>query len=76
MRTTIDIPDAMYRRLMARAAAESRSVTAVILQGIEHALTSAAPPARTRVTLPLVKSKRPRSIRIDHTRVYDIVSFP
>lgn len=76
MRTTIDIPDAMYRRLKARAAGEGRSAKTLILQGVEQVLKSAPAAAGRAVTLPLVRSKRPGSIRIDHARIYDVISFP
>ena len=76
MRTTIDIPDAMYRRLKARAAGEGRSAKTLILQGVEQVLKSKASAAGNPVTLPLVKSKRPGSIRIDNARIYDVISFP
>lgn len=76
MRTTIDIPDPMYRRLKAQAAAEGRSVKSLILRGAEQALAPKSADSRRRVTLPLVRSKRPGSIRVDHDRVYDVISFP
>ncbi len=76
MRTTIDIPDAMYRRLKARAAGEGRSAKTLILQGVEQILKSPRPAVARPVTLPLVKSKRPGSIRIDNARIYDVISFP
>lgn len=47
VRTTVDIPDAMYRRLRARAAGEGRSAKALILQGVEHVLKSAPGQLRT-----------------------------
>jgi len=52
MRTTIDIPDATYRRLKARDADESP------------------------VTLPLVRSRQPGTLRLDNARIYDVISFP
>jgi hypothetical protein len=76
MRTTIDIPDAMYRRLKARAAGEGRPAKSLILQGVEQVLKSKPGAAGKPVRLPLVKSKRPGSIRIDHARIYDVISFP
>jgi hypothetical protein len=76
MRTTIDIPDAMYRRLKARAAGQGRSTKALILQGVEQVLKTAPPAAGRRVTLPLITSKRPGSIELDNARVYDVISFP
>ena len=76
VRTTIDIPDAMYTRLKARAAGEGRSVKALILQGVQQALKERPAAPRESVTLPLVKSKRPRSLRLDNARIYDVISFP
>ena len=38
MRITIDIPDALYRQLMARAAREKRSIKELILQCVERGL--------------------------------------
>ncbi len=76
MRTTVDIPDPMYRRLKARAAVEGRSAKALILQGVERVLREEPPAPNRRVTLPLVRSKRPGAIRIDNARIYDVISFP
>ncbi len=76
MRTTVDIPDAMYRRLRARAAGEGRSTKALILQGVEQVLKSAPVSSGRRVTLPIVGSKRPGTVRIDNARIYDVISFP
>jgi plasmid stability protein len=76
MRTTIDIPDAIYRRLKARAAGEGRSAKTLILQGVEQVLKGTPAAAGRRVKLPLVKSKRPGSIRLDNARIYDVISFP
>jgi hypothetical protein len=76
MRTTIDIPDPMYRRLKARAAKEGRSVKSLILQGTEQVLASNGSPQRRAVRLPLVRSKRPGTLRLDNARIYDAISFP
>ena len=76
MRTTIDIPDAMYRRLKARAAGEGRSAKALILQGVEQVLKSKPDAPSRPVKLPLVPSRRPGSLRIDNARIYDVISFP
>jgi hypothetical protein len=76
MRTTIDIPDPMYRRLKARAASEGRPAKALILQGVEQVLNTNATKTRRRVRLPLVPSKHPGTLRIDHARLYDLISFP
>jgi hypothetical protein len=77
MRTTIDIPDAMYRRLKARAATEGKPAKALILRAVEQVLASrpkAAP--RNRLKLPLIHAKRPRTLDLDNARIYEIISFP
>ena len=76
MRTTVDIPDALYRQLRTRAAREGRSAKALILRGVVQMLKGEPPRPGRRVKLPLVRSKRPGTIRLDNARIYDIISFP
>ena len=76
MRTTIDVPDALYRRLKARAASEGRTAKALILSGVEHVLTAHPRRGSRTVTLPLVHSKQPGSLRLNNARIYDVISFP
>jgi len=76
VRTTVDIPDAMYRRLKARAAREGRSAKALILQGVERVLSSESPRASRRVKLPLVTSRHPGTMQLDNARIYDVISVP
>ena len=76
MRTTVDIPDPVYRRLKVRAASEGRSVKELLLRGAEHMLASPERSAGRRVTLPIVRSKRPGTLVIDNARIYDIIGFP
>ena len=76
MRTTIDIPDAMYRRLKARAAHEGRSAKSLVLQAVAQVLEAKPANVGKRVTLPLVRSNRPGRLRIDNARIYDVISFP
>ena len=76
MRTTIDIPDATYRRLKSKAASEGRSVKALLLDAAEVVIGGSRSPAARRVTLPLVVSKRPGSLRLDNARIYDVIGVP
>ena len=59
MRTTVDIPDGVYRQLKSRAAREGSSTRALILKGVREVLKSERRPAGARVSLPIVRSKRP-----------------
>ena len=40
MRTTVDIPDGMYRQLKSRAAREGSSTRTLILRGVKEVLKS------------------------------------
>lgn len=75
MRTTIDIPDPLYRRIKARAAHEGRSARTLILLAVEQSLATPANRGH-RVALPVVSSKKPRALRLDNARIYDVISFP
>ena len=76
MRTTVDIPDSVYRRLKTRAATEGSSAKALILRGIEQVLKRGEKTSSRRVVLPIVRSKRPGTLRIDNAEIYKIISFP
>ena len=75
MRTTVDIPDAMYRQLKSRAAREGSSTRALILRGVKNVLKSEGRKAGAAVSLPIVRSKRPGSVPLDNAAIYRI-AFP
>jgi hypothetical protein len=76
MRITIDIPDALYRQLMAWAAREKRSIKELILQCVERGLRLPRTKKGSRVTLPLIRSKRPGSLRLDNAKIFETIPFP
>jgi hypothetical protein len=76
MRTTVDIPDRLYRRLKTRAANEGTSAKSLILSGVEQVLEEPRHAPSERVTLPLVRSKRPSQLRLDNARIYDVIALP
>ena len=76
MRTTVDIPDPIYRRLRSRAMSEGSTAKELILRGVEKVLKDKKNKSRKRVKLPIVRSKRPGELQIDNAKIYDIISFP
>jgi hypothetical protein len=76
MRTTVDIPDMLYRQLKARAATEGRSVKELILRGVEGELSEGRPKRGGRVNLPIVRSKKPGSLKLDNASIYEVIPFP
>ncbi len=76
MRTTVDIPDPLYRRLKSRAARERRSVKELILRGVEGELEPRRRKTKRKISLPLIRSKRPGSLRLDNAKIFEIIPFP
>jgi hypothetical protein len=76
MRTTVDIPDPLYRELKARAATEGRSVRELILRGTERELRGGRRPRPKRIRLPIVASRRPGTVDLDNAKIYEIIPFP
>jgi hypothetical protein len=76
MRTTVDIPDPLYRRLKTRAASEGSSAKELILRGVKQILKETTRKSRKRIKLPIIKSKQPGTLELDNDRIFEIISFP
>ncbi len=76
MRTTVDIPDSLYRDLKSKAAREGRSVKELILRGVEIELQLTPRRRRRPVSLPLVRSKQPGTVALDNAKIFEIIPFP
>jgi hypothetical protein len=75
MRAVIDIPDSLYRKLKATAARQRCSVNALILRGIKTQL-SLSIQLGTRIRLPIVRSKRPGSLRLILRQIFQATQPP
>jgi len=76
MRTTIDIPDPLYRRLKTKAATEGSSAKKLILRGVQQVLKGARRKSRRKVTLPIIRSTQPGTLNLDNDKIFEIISFP
>jgi hypothetical protein len=76
VRTTVDIPDALYRELKARAAREKVSVKQLILRGVQLELRPQNGRKKRRVRFPIVRSKLPGTLDIDNAKIYELIGFP
>lgn len=76
MRSTVDIPDPIYRRLKSRAASEGVSAKELILRGIELILKKGPRKSRRRMKLPLIRSKQPGTLDIDNAKIFEVIPFP
>jgi hypothetical protein len=75
MRTTVDIPDQLYRELKSKAVKEGTTVKEIILRGVKVELHAQAKPVK-KLKLPLLESKEPGTLKLDNERIFDIISFP
>ena len=75
MRTTVDIPDSLYRRLKSKAAREGSSVKRIILNTVEKELAGGER-KRGSLKLPVVRSKRPGTLRLTNEEIYAVIPFP
>lgn len=75
MRTTVDIPDSLYRALKKKAAHEGHSVKELVLRGVQRELRSIAK-TRERRRPPVIDSDTPGSIDLDNAKIYEIIPFP
>jgi hypothetical protein len=72
MRTTIDIPDTLYRELKVRAAQEGTTVRQLLLEGVELARQQRSTPRKPFV-LPLIPSSRPGTLDLTNEQIDDIL---
>ena len=74
MRSTIDLPDALFRRAKAVSSLQGVSLKEFIARAVEHELASSTVRLESRrVEFPLVRSKRPGSIFVTPDRVADLL---
>ncbi len=72
MRTTIDIPDELYRALKVKAAREGTTVRRLVLEGVELAQQQKPAPKRA-FELPLIRSRRPGTLNLTNEQIDDIL---
>jgi hypothetical protein len=75
VRTTVDIPVSLYRKLKAQAAAQGRSVRELILVGVRVTLAEGKRPRSKRVRFPLIVSEGPK-VHLTNEQIYEHLEFP
>jgi hypothetical protein len=75
VRTTVDIPAPLYRKLKAQAAANGRSVRELVLTGVKTVLLRGQRPRPKRVQFPLIVSDGPK-VELTNEQIYEHVEFP
>jgi hypothetical protein len=75
MRTTVDIPDPLYRALKKKAAHEGHSIKELLLRGVKLELHS-EPKKNGKRRPPLIDSDKPGWLDLDNAKIYEIIPFP
>lgn len=75
MRTTVEIPDEIYRELKIKAAREGKTVREIVLQGLQQELENneKSRPIR-KLKLPLIRSSRPGTLDLTNEQIDDILA--
>jgi hypothetical protein len=75
VRTTVDIPEPLYRKLKAQASARGQSVRELVLAGVRSMLLEGQRPRPRRVQFPLIVSEGPK-VELTNEQIYQHVEFP
>ncbi len=75
IRTTVDIPAPLYRKLKAQAAAKGSSVRELVLAGVRVILLNSQRPQQKKIQFPLIRSKGPK-VDLTNEQIYEHVEFP
>jgi hypothetical protein len=77
IRTSVDVPRDLHRRLREVAARKGCSARQIILAGIEHAVERAEPVRRRRLKLdPPLIPRAGRRIDLTNERIYELIELP
>jgi hypothetical protein len=78
MRTTVDIPDPVYRELKVCAASEGTSVKKIILDcvAVRFLNSRALAKQEDQPRFPVIRSKHPGSLKLGEEGVYEYIPFP
>jgi hypothetical protein len=75
VRTTVDIPAPLYRKLKEQAAARGHSIRELVLAGVRGVLLQSQRPRPKRVKFPLIVSDGPK-VDVSSEQIYEHVEFP
>ena len=73
IRTTVDIPATLYRKLKEEAAAQGRSIRELILLGVQVTLIEGKRPRSGK--FPLIASDGPK-VDLTSEQIYEHIEFP
>jgi hypothetical protein len=75
VRTTVDIPRPLYRKLKEQAAARGCSIRELVLAGVKTVLLQSQRPRSKKVRFPLIVSEGPK-VNVTNEHIYEHIEFP
>jgi hypothetical protein len=75
VRTTVDIPGPLYRKLKQQANSSGRSIRELLVTGAEQVILRSEAPKRRRARLPIIRSKGPK-VDLTNEMIYELIEFP
>jgi hypothetical protein len=74
MRTTIDLPNDLFRQAKSKAALRGKTLKEFVQAAIEKEISATTQRASYRVKLPLIKSKNPKSLSLRNAEIEDLLT--
>jgi len=69
MRTTVDLPDSLFRQVKSRAALRGSTLKDFIQDALREAVTSNRKDRRRKISLPLIRSKHPGTLHLTNADI-------
>jgi hypothetical protein len=74
MRTTVDVPDLVFRKMKATAALRGMSLKQFLLSAVEHEMAKKPAARERRVRVPLIPSKHPGTVNLTNAEIEDLLT--
>jgi hypothetical protein len=74
MRTTIDLPDDLFRQVKSKAALRGETLKEFVQAAIEKEISTEAPKKSFRVKFPLIKSKKPKTLSLTNAEIENLLA--
>jgi hypothetical protein len=74
MRTTVDLPDPVFRELKALAARRGTSLKEIIRQAVEEEIRKGERPTGRRLKFPILSSREPGALNLTNAEIEDILT--
>jgi hypothetical protein len=74
MRTTIDLPDDLFRRVKSKAALRGETLRGFVQAAIEKEIAGEPSETSVRVKLPLIKSKKPKTLSLTNAEIENLLA--